>query len=86
MYYVYILENKEGWHYIGSCEDLELRLKRHNQNSVRSTKGKGSFRLVCKEAFNTRTEARKRENQIKSYKNPAYLKSLLKLSHLDPVV
>ena len=83
MYYVYILENKEGRHYIGSSEELELRLKRHNQNSVRSTKGKGPFRLVHKEEFNTRTEARKRENQIKGYKGK--FKELLN-NAIDPIV
>ncbi|MFZ2385908.1 MAG: GIY-YIG nuclease family protein, partial [Candidatus Omnitrophota bacterium] len=41
MYYVYVLENDSGWHYIGSCGNIEERLKRHNQNSVRSTKHKG---------------------------------------------
>ena len=84
MYYVYILENDTGGHYIGSSESIETRLKRHNQNSVRSTKNKGPFKVVYKEAFNTKTEARQRENEFKKYKSIRYLKDLLKIP--DPIV
>ena len=84
MYYVYILENAKGRHYIGICEDLALRLRRHNQNSVRSTKNKGPFKIIHKEEFSNRTDARKRENQIKSYKNIHYLKKILNIA--DPIV
>ena len=78
MYYVYVLENDTGKHYIGSCEVLTIRLKRHNQNSVRATKYKGPFKLVYQEVFHTRTEARKRENQIKRYKGNSNFQALLK--------
>ena len=77
MYYAYVLENKEGRHYIGSCANIIRRLRKHNQNSVRSTKHKGPFKIIYKEAFNTRTEARKREYQLKNYKNFVYLKKIL---------
>ena len=68
MYYVYVLENGQGRHYIGSCSNLENRLRKHNQNSVRSTKNKGPFEIVLKEEFAHKTQARKRELQIKSFK------------------
>jgi putative endonuclease len=78
MHYVYILENDRGGYYIGSTKDIEIRVRRHNQSSVRSTKNKGPFRLIYKEGFNNITEARKYENQLKSYKNLNYLKVMLK--------
>ena len=78
MYYVYVLENKEGKHYIGSCQDIELRLIRHNQNSVRSTKNTGPFQLIHKEEFVTRLEARRRENELKSCKGNAKFKNIIK--------
>jgi putative endonuclease len=78
MHYVYILENDRGGYYIGSTRDIEIRVRRHNQSSVRSTKNKGPFRLIYKEGFNNITEARKYENQLKSYKNLNYLKVMLK--------
>ena len=77
MYYVYVLENNNGKHYIGSCINLEARLKRHNQNSVRSTKNKGPFRIILKEEFYSRTEARQRENQLKSYKGGRAFKEII---------
>ncbi|MBM3246302.1 MAG: GIY-YIG nuclease family protein [Candidatus Omnitrophica bacterium] len=72
MYYIYVLKNNNGKHYLGSCENLEVRLERHNQNSVRSTKNKGPFKLIYKEEFSTRTEARKRESCIKKHKSIKY--------------
>ena len=79
MYYVYILQNIVGRQYIGSCQDLAKRLRRHNQNSVRSTKHQGPFTLIYKEGFSAKTESRKRENELKQYKNPQYLRRLLKI-------
>lgn len=83
-YYTYILKNIQGRYYIGSCKDLERRLKEHNRNAVSSTKNKGPFRLVHKEEFLTITEARKRENQIKSFKGNSKFKKLVE--DLDPIV
>ena len=81
MHYVYVLENDKGKHYIGSCENLELRFKRHNQNSVRSTKHKGPFQIIYKEEFCTKIKARKRENELKGYKGNSVFKRII-----DPVV
>ncbi len=87
MYYVYVLENGNGRHYIGSCEDIKARLKQHNQNEVSSTKNKGPFRVIYFEEFNTKTQSRIRENQIKSYKGGEAFKRLIsKEEHFDPVV
>ena len=77
MHYVYVLENKKGQHYIGSCEELFIRLRRHNQNSVRATKHKGPFRVIYKEEFNTKTEAQRREHQLKRYKGGRAFKRLI---------
>ncbi len=77
MYYVYVLENERGWHYVGSTEDIVTRLRRHNQNSVRSTKNRGTFKIVYKEEFATRTEALQKENHLKSYKGGNALKKIL---------
>ncbi|MFA4889866.1 MAG: GIY-YIG nuclease family protein [Candidatus Omnitrophota bacterium] len=77
MYYVYVLENAEGKHYVGSSADLETRLRRHNQNSVRSTKNRGPWRLVYQEKVLTVTQARQRENQLKSYKGNIDFKRII---------
>ncbi|MFH1413642.1 MAG: GIY-YIG nuclease family protein [Candidatus Omnitrophota bacterium] len=80
MYYVYILQNSKGIHYIGGCQNnIEKRLRQHTKNNVRSTKCKGPFILIYKEGLSTRTEARKRENELKRYKSPQYLRKLLNI-------
>ena len=80
MYFVYVLKSAKGKHYIGSTKDLERRLIEHNCNNVSSTKNRGSFKVVYKEEFKTRTEARKRENQLKGYKNTACLNKIIEKS------
>lgn len=79
MYFTYILKSAHhGRHYIGSCEGLEKRLKEHNQGKMKSTKAFKPWVLIYQECFETRGEARKRENQIKSYKGGEAFKKLIK--------
>jgi putative endonuclease len=70
MFYVYILKSsKDNGYYIGSCDKLELRLKNHNQGKTKSIKHRIPFELFYSEEYETRSEARKRELQLKkSYK------------------
>jgi putative endonuclease len=66
-FYVYILKSLlDNRFYTGSTEDVAERLKRHNQGKVRSTKSRRPFELIYQEVYETRTEARKRENYLKS--------------------
>jgi putative endonuclease len=69
---------KHGKYYIGSCEDVAERLKRHNAKRVIITKSGVPWILVYKESFATRSEALKRERQIKSYKGGEAFKKLIK--------
>ena len=70
MFNMYILQSlKSGMYYIGSTDELEKRLIRHNKGYSRYTKGKGPFKLVHKEEFASRSEAKKREYYIKSLKS-----------------
>ena len=48
---------KENWHYIGSGEDPEERVKRHNKGKVRSSKGYRPLWLIYTEKYATRSEA-----------------------------
>jgi len=77
-YYVYILRSKkDGRHYIGSTSDVERRLAWHNAGKQRSTKSRTPFVIVHTEVFDNKTEALKREKQIKSYKGGNAFKALL---------
>lgn len=56
--------------YVGQTNNLEKRLKEHKSRSVRSSKyvrSFTSFELVYKEEFMTRSEALKREYEIKQW-------------------
>ena len=69
MYYVYILQSTvTDRYYVGHTQDIQNRLDRHNKKRVRSTKSGVPWKLVYTELFNTKSDAYKREMQIKSYK------------------
>ena len=79
--YMYILKSimTDGY-YIGSCENIEERLARHNNNKGRYTRNKGPFELIYKESFDSKTDALKREKQVKSYKGGRAFKKLVSAS------
>lgn len=63
---MYILECKDGTLYTGITNDIERRLKKHNEDrGAKYTKGRGP--VVCKylEEADDRSEALKREFEIK---------------------
>ena len=69
MFYTYILKSLTSKRfYIGHTNNLELRLQRHNENKVISTKNRGPWNLIYCEKYNTRSEAMKRERYLKSLK------------------
>ena len=78
MYYTYVLQSeKDSNYYIGCTGNLEKRLEFHNSGLVRSTKSRIPFKLVYFERYSSLSEARKRENKIKSYKGGNAFKKLL---------
>jgi len=54
--------------YIGSShfDDSSVRLKEHNKGDVKSTKSGRPWAIIHSEHFKTYTEARKRENFLKT--------------------
>ena len=82
MFHVYVLRSlKDGHLYIGSTSNLRERLKSHRKGKVRSTKGRRPLELVYYEAYETKTEARKREIFLKTGKGRELLYQ--KLSFLE---
>jgi predicted GIY-YIG superfamily endonuclease len=68
MWYVYILECKNGDLYTGITNNIERRIEDHKQgNGGRFTKVFGVNRLLYKEEFNAKIEAVKREARIKGW-------------------
>ena len=78
MYYTYVLYSPNyDCIYIGQTDNREMRLKRHNLGLVRSTKAYRPWILIHIEEFETRSEALRRERQLKSYRGRQFIRDLL---------
>ena len=75
-YKVYILECADTSLYIGCTNDLDKRLKQHNdlKSGAHYTKIRRPVILVHSENFDTLKDARKREAEIKSWNREEKLK------------
>ncbi len=75
-YYSYVLRSlKNGILYKGSIQDIENRLKIHNQGLVNHTSKHMPWELVLFEQFETRSEAMKREKWYKTGVGREWIKS-----------
>jgi putative endonuclease len=79
VYHLYILQSeKDGTYYVGTTNNLEDRIKRHNEGRVKYTKPKRPWKLIYSEAHPDRSGAMKREYEIKSHKRKGYVENLIK--------
>ncbi len=68
MWYVYILRCTDNTLYTGSTTDIDRRVKEHNRKKGGGcTRGRLPVELVHKEPYEIRSEAQKREAQIKTW-------------------
>lgn len=78
MYSTYILYSSSlKKYYIGSTQNIDDRLKRHNAGRSTYTRRGMPWILVYQETYETRQEAYKRELRIKSYKGGIQFKELI---------
>lgn len=76
MYFTYVLECRKGNQsklYIGYCTDLRNRYKEHIAKEVKTTKIFDRVKLIYYEACLNKTDARKREIQLKTGFGRGYL-------------
>jgi predicted GIY-YIG superfamily endonuclease len=67
-YFVYILLCKGGSYYTGHAKNVESRVKTHRKGrGARYTRMHEPEKLVYVEEFESRSEAMKRERQIKTF-------------------
>ena len=77
IYWVYILQSEStGRYYVGHTNNLEDRLRRHNEGRTAVNKGRGPWRLMHREEFSSRQAAVARERAIKSRKSRGYIELL----------
>jgi len=68
-WFVYVVECKDGTLYTGITDDVESRIKAHNEGrGAKYTKGRGPVTLKYFEKMVGRSEATKREMGIKKMK------------------
>ena len=82
MYFVYAISStRHSYIYVGLTQDLELRIKRHNDGRERTTRFYKPYKLIYSEDCKTRSEARIREKYWKSGIGKEKLKKIRDSSH-----
>ena len=71
-----IRSSSRNYLYVGMTNDLERRLKEHNNGENRSTKAYKPFTLIYSEEFPDRISARIKERYLKSGVGKEFLKTL----------
>jgi putative endonuclease len=78
-FFVYILQSlKDNSFYIGECDDLDKRMSKHFDGMSKYSSSKRPLRLRYFEVLSSRSEAIKREKEIKRKKSRAYIEILIK--------
>ena len=68
MHYTYMLKCKDGTYYIGYTNDLEKRVKAHNEGKgAKYTKGRGPVELIYYEEYEEKNIAMRREWEMKRF-------------------
>ena len=68
MWYVYIARCRDGSLYTGITTNLQARLERHNNGrGSKYVRMRGQAVLLYRETWPTRSEAQRREREIKSW-------------------
>ena len=77
-FYVYILQSQKDFSfYVGQCHDLDSRMSKHTDGMSKYTSSKRPLRLVYFEVYSSRSEALKREKEIKKMKSRKYIEQLI---------
>jgi len=78
IFYMYIIKSLNfDSYYTGQCSDIKIRLERHNGGHSKSTKAKAPWKLIYFEEFQSRSEAVRREREVKSKKSRRYIETLV---------
>jgi putative endonuclease len=82
-FFVYILQSQSsGRFYIGQTKNLVERVAYHNAGYSLALKNRGPWTLIYYEEYPSRSEAVRRESQIKKQKNRRFIEQLVCVSRL----
>jgi putative endonuclease len=80
-FHVYILQSESsGRYYVGQTKELVQRVAYHNADYSLALRNRGPWKLVYSEEYSTRSEAVRRELQIKKQKDRRFIEGLLSAS------
>ena len=78
MCFLYILQSESsGRFYVSSTDDLDRRLSEHHRGHTPSARGRGPWKLVYTEPFETLIQARRRELEIQNWKSAKVIRALI---------
>lgn len=79
MFYVYIIKSlAKNWMYVGNTSNLEVRLNKHSNGSVKSTKPYRPLELIFAQILSSRNDARDLEKFLKIRWNKESLLEIIK--------
>lgn len=82
----YVLECNDGSYYAGYTNDLEKRIRTHNEGrGAKYTRAKLPVRLIYREGYETKQEAMRAEYQFKQLTRPAKERYMRKGQHIDEI-
>ncbi len=77
MWFVYVLKCEDGSFYTGATNNLEKRLEEHKKgNGGRYTRSHKVVKIIYSEEFLTKSQALKREIEIKKWRREVKIKNL----------
>ncbi|MEE9166104.1 MAG: GIY-YIG nuclease family protein [Candidatus Neomarinimicrobiota bacterium] len=75
MYFTYVLYSRSFDRlYIGQTDDLRYRVEKHNREEVTATKAYVPWELIYYEEFSSRSEAMRREGELKSHQGRDFIR------------
>ena len=78
MYFVYILQSRTtGRFYIGQCDHLIERFREHQRGASQATRSRGPWWMPYYEIHPTRTDALRRERELKAKKSAVSIRRLI---------
>ena len=82
--YVYILQSeKNKRYYVGSTNDLERRIKEHQQGRSKYTSNNLPVKLVFSQQYSDLTLARNIEYKIKNYKSKVIIEKIINSGRIE---
>ncbi|MBI2446869.1 MAG: GIY-YIG nuclease family protein [Parcubacteria group bacterium] len=76
-YFVYAIRSTQrNYIYVGLTNNIERRIKQHNDGKEKTTRAYSPFRVIYVDKFEDRKSAREKEKYLKSGTGKEFLKKL----------